>query len=279
MHQNTGILVARGAALALCSIALALMTAPGPSMGAARGSGDVDDARPGADDSGSRNWLTGGRDEDGSYFSPLKSIDANNVKHLGFAWQYDLGDPRRGQQATPIVIDGVMYTSGTWGYVLESMPQPAASGGGMTRNRTISRAGTRVAIWSIEGWRCGRGRSSSPRPMGACMPWMRGPALKFGKPIPSPTTRCRMPAPAHHRSQVRWWSSATRARTWDAVRCAAMSVPTTWTPARSNGASTPCRAPSASRSRIPSWPRRKDLGPASRGAVPGWRYGLGWLRL
>ncbi len=117
MHQDIGVRVARAAALVLCSLALALMTAPGPSMGAARGSGDVDAARPGADDSGSRNWLTGGRDENGSYFSPLKSIDANNVKQLGFAWQYDLGDPRRGQQATPIVIDGVMYTSGTWGYV------------------------------------------------------------------------------------------------------------------------------------------------------------------
>ena len=34
----------------------------------------------------------------------------------GFAWTYDLGT-ERGQEATPIVVDGVMYTSGTWGYV------------------------------------------------------------------------------------------------------------------------------------------------------------------
>jgi quinohemoprotein ethanol dehydrogenase len=64
-----------------------------------------------------QNWYTGGRDKDGSYYSPLATIDAKNVKQLGFAWTYDLGEPMRGQEATPIVIDGVMYTSGTWGYV------------------------------------------------------------------------------------------------------------------------------------------------------------------
>jgi quinohemoprotein ethanol dehydrogenase len=63
-----------------------------------------------------RNWLAGGRDSEGTYFSPLDTINAANVDRLGFAWQYDLGT-HRGQEATPIVIDGVMYTSGTWGYV------------------------------------------------------------------------------------------------------------------------------------------------------------------
>ncbi len=70
-----------------------------------------------AADSEPQNWFTGGRDQDGTYYSPLQDIDAGNVKNLGFAWSYDLGDPQRGQEATPIVIDGVMYTSGTWGYV------------------------------------------------------------------------------------------------------------------------------------------------------------------
>jgi len=64
-----------------------------------------------------QNWYTGGRDQDGTYFSPLTKIDSSNVGKLGFAWSYDLGEPMRGQEATPIVIDGVMYTSGTWGYV------------------------------------------------------------------------------------------------------------------------------------------------------------------
>ncbi len=79
--------------------------------------GNVDAARLRAADSEPQNWFTGGRDKDGSYYSPLASIDAKNVEKLGFAWQYDLGSPMRGQEATPIVIDGIMYTSGTWGYV------------------------------------------------------------------------------------------------------------------------------------------------------------------
>jgi len=84
---------------------------------ASRPPGDVDAARLGSADSEPGNWYTLGRDADGTYYSPLKNIDASNVDRLGFAWDYDLGLPMRGQEATPIVIDGRMYTSGTWGYV------------------------------------------------------------------------------------------------------------------------------------------------------------------
>jgi quinohemoprotein ethanol dehydrogenase len=107
----------RGAALLLCATALTLTIGPVLGATAARAPGDVDAARLQAADSEPQNWFTGGRDKDGTYYSPLTSIDAKNVKQLGFAWQYDLGSPQRGQEATPIVVDGVMYTSGTWGYV------------------------------------------------------------------------------------------------------------------------------------------------------------------
>ena len=73
--------------------------------------------RVSADATDPQNWYTGGRDGDGTYYSPLTTINESTVKDLGFAWQYDLGSPSRGQEATPVVIDGVMYTSGTWGYV------------------------------------------------------------------------------------------------------------------------------------------------------------------
>jgi quinohemoprotein ethanol dehydrogenase len=92
------------------SIVMTAMAAPRPP-------GDVDAARLAAADAEPQNWFTIGRDQEGNYFSPLKTIDASNVDRLGFAWAYDLGAPMRGQEATPIVIDGVMYTSGTWGYV------------------------------------------------------------------------------------------------------------------------------------------------------------------
>ena len=84
---------------------------------AAGAAGNVDAARLQKADSAPENWLTGGRDVGGSYFSPLSAIDSSNAARLGFAWQYDLGTPQRGQEATPLIIDGVMYTSGTWGYV------------------------------------------------------------------------------------------------------------------------------------------------------------------
>ena len=101
------------------TLALALLTAPTPAAAANPPlvPGNLDAARLLAAEKEPQNWFTGGRDKDGSYYSPLASIDAKNVTRLGFAWQYDLGDPMRGQEATPIVIDGVMYTSGTWGYV------------------------------------------------------------------------------------------------------------------------------------------------------------------
>ena len=67
------------------------------------------DAEPGS-------WLTGGRDYQQSYYSPLNNINKNNVHKLGFAWQYDI-DTTHGFEATPIVVDGVMFSSGPKGAV------------------------------------------------------------------------------------------------------------------------------------------------------------------
>ena len=78
--------------------------------------GRVDEARMKAAPSEPDNWLAGGRDQEGTYYSPLTTLNDKDIGGLGFAWQYDLGT-YRGQEATPIVVDGVLYTSGTWGYV------------------------------------------------------------------------------------------------------------------------------------------------------------------
>lgn len=61
-------------------------------------------------------WLAPGGDAQGSYYSPLKDINRDNVGKLGFAWDYRLGT-HRGQQATPLVIDGVMYATSNFGRV------------------------------------------------------------------------------------------------------------------------------------------------------------------
>ena len=53
--------------------------------------------------------------------APLNQINVNNVDSLGFAWEYDASSPigrvPRGLEATPIVVDGILYTSGAWGFV------------------------------------------------------------------------------------------------------------------------------------------------------------------
>jgi len=78
--------------------------------------GWVDAARLSAASQAPDEWYTAGRDGGQTYYSPLDAINTSNVGHLGFAWQYSLGS-RRGVEATPIVVDGVMYASGPWGYV------------------------------------------------------------------------------------------------------------------------------------------------------------------
>ena len=62
------------------------------------------------------NWLTYGRTYSEQRFSPLKQINDHNAARLGLAWYFDL-DTHRGQEATPIVVDGVMYFSTAWSKV------------------------------------------------------------------------------------------------------------------------------------------------------------------
>lgn len=61
-------------------------------------------------------WAYVGGDPAGTWFSALADINDGNAQRLGFAWAYDMGTDR-GQEATPLVVDGVMYTSGVWGIV------------------------------------------------------------------------------------------------------------------------------------------------------------------
>lgn len=69
----------------------------------------------------SKDWLTLGGNQLMQHYSPLNLINKSNVKDLGFVWEYDastyIGTVPRGLEATPIVVDGMMYTSGAWGAV------------------------------------------------------------------------------------------------------------------------------------------------------------------
>jgi quinohemoprotein ethanol dehydrogenase len=63
--------------------------------------------------SGRGDWLSYGRDFYEQRFSPLDQINDGNVTQLGLAWQFETAT-ERGLQATPLVVDGVMYTTASW---------------------------------------------------------------------------------------------------------------------------------------------------------------------
>jgi len=76
----------------------------------------VDGARIRAADAEPGNWLAHGRSYDEQRFSPLRQIDRSNVAKLGLAWSYDT-EVGRGHEATPIVVDGVLFVSLPWSMV------------------------------------------------------------------------------------------------------------------------------------------------------------------
>jgi len=76
----------------------------------------VDAARVIGADSEPQNWLAHGRDYAEQRHSPLSSIDAGNVSRLGLAWSFETG-AERGHEATPIVVDGVMFLTAPWSVV------------------------------------------------------------------------------------------------------------------------------------------------------------------
>jgi quinohemoprotein ethanol dehydrogenase len=77
---------------------------------------DVDAARLLAAPGNNADWLTHGRTYDEQRFSPLARIDQNNISELKLAWFHDF-DTTRGQEATPLVIDGTLYVTSAWSKV------------------------------------------------------------------------------------------------------------------------------------------------------------------
>ena len=96
-----------GAVGALCAL-----------IGAASFAG-AESARPAGDATAATEpsgWPAVGHDDGDTRFSPLRDIDEHNVGRLKLAWYYDL-DTHRGQEATPVVVDGVLYSTSAWSKV------------------------------------------------------------------------------------------------------------------------------------------------------------------
>lgn len=65
---------------------------------------------------GESEWSWHGGDPGETRYSALNRIRAGNVGKLGLAWWMDM-ETRRGLEATPIVVGGVMYVTGSWSVV------------------------------------------------------------------------------------------------------------------------------------------------------------------
>ena len=76
----------------------------------------ADDARIRGAEAQPDEWLTHGRTYSEQRFSPLDQINDQTVARLGLAWTFDTGGTRV-IETTPLVVDGVMYATGSWSRV------------------------------------------------------------------------------------------------------------------------------------------------------------------
>jgi quinohemoprotein ethanol dehydrogenase len=101
---------------ACAALLISLFCAGTGSATAGAPASPVDAARLENSERDGGNWLSYGRTYTEQRYSPLAGISADNAKRLGLAWYADL-DTDRGQEATPLVIDGVLYVSTAWSMV------------------------------------------------------------------------------------------------------------------------------------------------------------------
>lgn len=105
-----------GKIMMMAGVALAM--APLIGAGQAQTSANVTGERmrtpDGAENAGS--WMSHGRTYDEQRFSPLDQINDKTVQRLGIAWFDDLAT-YRGVQATPLVVDGIIYNASAFNII------------------------------------------------------------------------------------------------------------------------------------------------------------------
>jgi quinohemoprotein ethanol dehydrogenase len=109
---------------AAIALGLGLALSAGAAFAQTKGSADhikavtsaVDSASIKANTATSNDWPTIGLDYAETRFSKLNQINADNVKKLGLVWSYSL-ESSRGVEATPVVVDGIMYQTASWSVV------------------------------------------------------------------------------------------------------------------------------------------------------------------
>ena len=86
------------------------------SCNSAENEGGIDAMRLVNADQDGANWISHGRTYSEQRFSPLDQINRETVSDLGLAWFVDM-DTARGQEATPLVMDGKLYVTTAWSKV------------------------------------------------------------------------------------------------------------------------------------------------------------------
>ncbi len=76
----------------------------------------VDGAKIRSNAGSGADWPSHGLDYAETRFSKLAQVNAENVKQLGLVWSYNL-ESTRGVEATPLVVDGIMYATASWSIV------------------------------------------------------------------------------------------------------------------------------------------------------------------
>ncbi len=100
----------------LYSVALGLMFCSSALMAAEPYSAEVNSDRLIKADSEPGSWMSHGRTYDEQRYSPLAQVNTENAAKLKLAWYAEI-DTSRGQEATPIVVDGAMYITTAWSMV------------------------------------------------------------------------------------------------------------------------------------------------------------------
>jgi len=114
--MKKGILYFSAIILVLASIAFVDKIKPGSPLHISKVVGAVQDKQIATIEDNSGDWLTYGRNYGEERYSPLGQITKENVGQLGLAWSLNLGT-KRGIEATPLVVDGIMFISGPWSVV------------------------------------------------------------------------------------------------------------------------------------------------------------------
>jgi quinohemoprotein ethanol dehydrogenase len=117
LHRPVRLALAVGFGLAIsCTAALAQNAAKGSPDHIKAVTSAVDGASIKANTATSNDWPTIGLDYAETRFSKLNQINTDNVKKLGLMWSYPL-ESSRGVEATPVVVDGIMYQTASWSVV------------------------------------------------------------------------------------------------------------------------------------------------------------------